>query len=110
MSRKRRQEPRVECREISYQQVPRSVRSWFARFQCALQVSHSRWSNKTMTRVLRASVLVLTTTAGLVSDANAQGVNIWTVGVDNTRQGWNKFETVLTPATVPKLKKIREFT
>jgi hypothetical protein len=63
-----------------------------------------------MTRLLRASVLVLTTTAGLVSDANAQGMNIWTVGVDNTRQGWNKFETVLTPANVPKLKKIREFT
>ena len=63
-----------------------------------------------MTRLLRASVLVLTATASLVSDANAQGVNIWTVGVDNTRQGWNRFETVLTPATVPKLKKIREFT
>ena len=34
---------------------------------------------------------------------------MWTVGVNNTRQGWNKFETVLTPANVPKLKKIREF-
>src|SRR4026209_2478427 len=39
----------------------------------------------------------------------AQGVDIWTVGVNNTRQGWNRFETVLTPATVPKLRKIREF-
>ena len=34
---------------------------------------------------------------------------MWTVGVNNTRQGWNRFETVLTPANVPKLKKIREF-
>ena len=32
-----------------------------------------------------------------------------TVGVNNTRQGWNRFETVLKPATVPKLRKIREF-
>jgi hypothetical protein len=40
----------------------------------------------------------------------AHAVNITTVGVDNTREGWNKFETVLTPANVPNLKKIREFT
>jgi len=40
----------------------------------------------------------------------AQGLDVWTVGIDNTRQGWNKAEAVLTPATVPKLKKIREFT
>ena len=39
----------------------------------------------------------------------AQGVDVWTVGVNNTRQGWNRFETVLTPANVPKLKKLREF-
>jgi hypothetical protein len=39
----------------------------------------------------------------------AHAVNITTVGVDNTREGWNKFETVLTPANVPNLKKIREF-
>ncbi len=26
-----------------------------------------------------------------------------------TRSGWNRFETVLTPATVPKLRKLREF-
>jgi hypothetical protein len=38
-----------------------------------------------------------------------QAVDVWTVGVNNTRQGWNRFETVLTPANVPKLKKIREF-
>lgn len=39
----------------------------------------------------------------------AFAVDIWTVGFDNTRQGWNRFETVLTPASVPKLKKTREF-
>jgi hypothetical protein len=38
-----------------------------------------------------------------------QAVDIWTVGVNNTRQGWNRFETILTPANVPRLKKIREF-
>ena len=38
-----------------------------------------------------------------------QAVDIWTVGVNNTRQGWNRFETVLTAANVPKLRKIREF-
>jgi hypothetical protein len=55
----------------------------------------------------RTSFLVLT--GLLVSASLLQAVDIWTVGVNNTRQGWNRFETVLTPATVPKLKKIREF-
>jgi hypothetical protein len=41
--------------------------------------------------------------------APAHAVDIWTVGVNNTRQGWNKLETVLTAANVPGLKKIREF-
>jgi len=41
--------------------------------------------------------------------ASAHAVDVPTVGVNNTRQGWNKFETVLTPANVPRLKKIREF-
>lgn len=36
-------------------------------------------------------------------------VDVWTVGVNNTRQGWNPSETVLTPATVPRLRKLREF-
>ena len=55
----------------------------------------------------RTSVLVLT---GLLASASLlQAVDVWTVGVNNTRQGWNKFETVLTPANVPKLKKLREF-
>jgi hypothetical protein len=39
----------------------------------------------------------------------AHAADIATVGVNNTRQGWNKFETVLTAANVPKLKKLREF-
>src|SRR5262245_49896916 len=55
----------------------------------------------------RTNVLVLL--SALVSASFAQAVDVWTVGVNNTRQGWNKFETVLTPANVPRLKKIREF-
>ena len=61
-----------------------------------------------MTLLSRMSALVLIA-ALLVSASLAQAVDVWTVGVNNTRQGWNKFETVLTPANVPKLKKIREF-
>jgi hypothetical protein len=60
-----------------------------------------------MTLLSCTSALVLI--AALVSASFAQAVDVWTVGVNNTRQGWNKFETVLTPASVPKLKKIREF-
>jgi hypothetical protein len=45
----------------------------------------------------------------LFSISSALAVDIWTVGVNNTRQGWNRFETVLTPATVRGLKKVREF-
>jgi hypothetical protein len=60
-----------------------------------------------MTLLSHTSALVLI--AALVSASLAQAVDVWTVGVNNTRQGWNKFETVLTPATVPRLKKIREF-
>lgn len=29
--------------------------------------------------------------------------------MNNTRQGWNRFETVLTPANVSRLRKLREF-
>ena len=57
----------------------------------------------------RASGLAFLALPVLVSVTFAQGVDIWTVGVNNTRQGWNRFETVLTAANVPKLKKIREF-
>jgi hypothetical protein len=55
----------------------------------------------------RTSGLVLV--GVLVSASLVRAVDVWTVGIDNTRQGWNRFETVLTPANVPKLKKIREF-
>jgi hypothetical protein len=41
--------------------------------------------------------------------SSAHAIDVPTVGVNNTRQGWNKFETVLTPANVPRLRKIREF-
>jgi hypothetical protein len=47
--------------------------------------------------------------ASALFSGSAHAVDVWTVGVNNTRQGWNKFETVLTPANVPRLKKIREF-
>ena len=58
-----------------------------------------------MTWVLRASALVLLIMPALFWAPLAQAVDIWTVGVDNTRQGWNRFETVLTVANVPKLRK-----
>ena len=45
----------------------------------------------------------------LVSMSLAHAVDVWTVGINNTRQGWNKSEVVLTPANVPRLKKLREF-
>ena len=45
-----------------------------------------------MTRFVRATLVALMTTAAIAADAIAQGVDIWTVGVDNTRQGWNRFE------------------
>jgi hypothetical protein len=47
--------------------------------------------------------------AALGSASLVHAVDIATVGVNNTRQGWNKFETVLTAANVPNLKKVREF-
>ena len=47
--------------------------------------------------------------AALFLAQSALAVDIWTVGANNTRQGWNRSETVLTPANVPQLKKIREF-
>jgi hypothetical protein len=53
--------------------------------------------------------LMVIAAPAFASPSFAQPVDIWTVGVNNTRQGWNKFETVLTAANVPKLKKIREF-
>jgi hypothetical protein len=47
--------------------------------------------------------------AALAMSSLVHAVDVWTVGIDNTRQGWNKFETVLTAANVPKLRKLREF-
>jgi hypothetical protein len=47
--------------------------------------------------------------AFLVWGSLAHAIDVWTVGVNNTRQGWNQFETVLTPANVPRLRKLREF-
>ena len=60
-----------------------------------------------MTLLSRMSAGVLI--AALASASLAQAVDVWTVGVNNTRQGWNRFETILTPANVPNLRKIREF-
>src|SRR5688572_11697473 len=57
----------------------------------------------------RTSAMVLIALPAIVLTSFAQGIDIWTVGVNNTRQGWNKSETVLTPVNVPKLKKLREF-
>src|SRR5687768_9419669 len=62
-----------------------------------------------MTLLARTRAPVLVAALALVWAASAHAVDVWTVGVNNTRQGWNKFETVLTPANVPKLKKLREF-
>jgi hypothetical protein len=45
----------------------------------------------------------------LAAAPGTHAVDVSTVGIDNTRQGWNKFETVLTPANVPQLKKTHEF-
>jgi len=60
-------------------------------------------------RLLRTNTLVLLVAPALVLASSAQAVDIWTVGVDNTRQGWNRSETVLKAANVPRLKKIRDF-
>ncbi len=62
-----------------------------------------------MKRLSHTSVLTLVAAPALFSALSAQAVDVWTVGVNNTRQGWNKFETVLTPKNVPNLRKIREF-
>src|ERR1700754_947897 len=53
--------------------------------------------------------LALLAAPAIVLASSAQAVDIWTVGVDNTRQGWNKSETILTAANVPRLKWIRNF-
>ncbi|HEY7190934.1 MAG TPA: hypothetical protein VH436_30490 [Vicinamibacterales bacterium] len=60
-----------------------------------------------MTINVRTSALAVI--AALLLTSALQAIDVWTVGVNNTRQGWNRFETVLTPTNVPKLRKIREF-
>jgi len=60
-----------------------------------------------MTPALRPSALISLTALFLTPVVHA--IDASTVGIDNTRQGWNKSETVLTPATVPNLRKTREF-
>ncbi len=64
-----------------------------------------------MTLPSRTGALVLSVALASVSlvQSLAAAIDVWTVGVNNTRQGWNRFETVLTPANVPRLKKVREF-
>jgi hypothetical protein len=59
-----------------------------------------RWRSRTSTLVLMAT---------FASTSLLHAIDVWTVGIDNTRQGWNRFETVLTVANVPKLRKTREF-
>jgi hypothetical protein len=67
------------------------------------------WSQTALTWLSLTSALVLLVAPALVWASFARAMDVWTVGVNNTRQGWNKFETVLTPANVPKLRKVREF-
>jgi hypothetical protein len=81
----------------------------FGALRRAWTSSTSLWSNGLMTFLSRTIALVLIAVPAFVSPSFAQAVDVWTVGVNNTRQGWNKFESVLTPANVSRLKKIREF-
>jgi hypothetical protein len=62
-----------------------------------------------MTLPSRTSALMLIVVPALVLSSFARAVDISTVGVNNTRQGWNKSEIILTAANVPRLRKIREF-
>jgi hypothetical protein len=62
-----------------------------------------------MTLLSRTRSLIFIAGSFIVLSSFARAVDVWTVGVNNTRQGWNKSETVLTAANVPKLKKIHEF-
>jgi hypothetical protein len=61
-----------------------------------------------MTVLLRSFCRMFIAALGAVAVV-AHAVDIVTVGVNNTREGWNQFESVLTPANVPTLRKIREF-
>ncbi len=54
------------------------------------------------TRALPAMTLI----AMLALAAVARAVDITTVGVDNSRDGWNRFETVLNPTNVPDFEAV----
>jgi hypothetical protein len=62
-----------------------------------------------MTLLSRIIILLSIAVLGFGPASLALAIDVWTVGINNTRQGWNKFETVLTAANVPKLRKTREF-
>jgi hypothetical protein len=62
-----------------------------------------------MTLLSLRSALMLIAVPAVVLSPFARAVDISTVGVNNTRQGWNKSETILKVANVPGLRKLREF-
>ena len=62
---------------------------------------------RTCSASVRASAFICT--AALAGTTAVHAVDVPTVGINNTRQGWNPLETVLTPASVPNLRKLREF-
>ena len=70
------------------------------------EIEHLNYGVTIMNLLSRARVQVMIAGPFLFSALSVQAVDVPTVGVNNTRQGWNKFETVLTPANVPRLRKI----
>lgn len=62
-----------------------------------------------MTLLSRTSALALIVLLTLFLASLSYAIDVPTVGINNTRQGWNKFVTVLAPANVPRLRQIREF-
>ena len=56
-----------------------------------------------------SSVFIAVLCSALSSAQRVSALDVPTAAVDNSRQGWNKSETILTRASVPKLKKLREF-
>lgn len=57
--------------------------------------------------IRRALSLIMALAFMLMAPAHA--ADIWTVGVDNSRQGWNKSETTLNATNVSQLEKLRDF-
>src|SRR4030095_5709509 len=68
----------------------------------------SRGTEATMGYPPRTGRLLLATSL-LAWVSLAHAVDVWTVGVNNTREGGNGCETLRTPANVPHLRKLREF-